>query len=86
MAQTKAAMESGNLERIRSAVDMLNAASHQMSQTLYGQAQSGAGGQRYAAGQSGGCAGGTCGAGPGSPGEDDFVDAEWREARGGRGR
>jgi uncharacterized protein YdhG (YjbR/CyaY superfamily) len=83
LAQTKAAMESGDLERIRSAVDMLNAASHQMSQTLYGQAQGGAGRQSYAAGQSAGCAGGTCGAGPGSPGRDDFVDAEWREAGGG---
>jgi len=83
VGQTKAAMESGDLERVRSAVDMLNAASHQMSQTLYGQAQGGADRQSYGAGQSGGCAGGTCGAGPGKPGRDDFVDAEWREAGGG---
>jgi molecular chaperone DnaK len=80
IAQTKAAMESGNRERIRSAVDTLNAASHQMSQTLYGQAQGAAGRQGYSAGPSAGCAGGTCSAGPDAPGRDDFVDAEWREA------
>jgi molecular chaperone DnaK len=86
IAQAKQAMESGEIERIRSAIDMLNSASHQMAQSLYGQASTGqahAGQSAYQGHQSAGCAGGTCG-GETRPGPDqDYVDAEWREAAGG---
>jgi molecular chaperone DnaK len=79
----KEAMESGDVERMRSAMDVLNNASHQMAQTLYGQS-SGAREPRYEAGpeqpyyghQSGGPRTGT------RP-DQDFVDAEWRQAGGG---
>ncbi|MEW6530972.1 MAG: molecular chaperone DnaK [Thermodesulfobacteriota bacterium] len=85
IAQAKQAMESGEIERIRSAIDMLNSASHQMAQSLYGQASTGqahAGQSAYQGQQSAGCAGGTCGAGPRPSPDQDYVDAEWREAAG----
>lgn len=82
LQQTKAAMESGDLERIRSSIDVLNSASHQMAQTLYAR-QDGGPHQSYASGASGGCEGGTCGAHAGPPPEQDYVDAEFRQASGG---
>jgi molecular chaperone DnaK len=81
--QAKDAMESGDLERIRSSIDTLNSASHQMAQNLYGQSGQGAGQAGYQGAQAGGCTGGTCGTNAGPGGGDDFVDAEWREAAGG---
>jgi molecular chaperone DnaK len=81
--QAKDAMESGDLERIRSSIDTLNSASHQMAQNLYGQSAQGPGQAGYQGAQAGGCAGGTCGTNAGSGVGDDFVDAEWREAAGG---
>lgn len=81
--QTKEAMESGDLERIRSSVDVLNSASHQMAQTLYGQQTGGPHEQAYDAGAAGGCSGGTCGTQAGPPPQDDFIDAEFRQASGG---
>ncbi len=81
--QAKDAMESGDLERIRSSIDTLNSASHQMAQNLYGQSAHGPGQAGYQGAQTGGCAGGTCGTNAGPGGGDDFVDAEWREAAGG---
>ncbi len=83
LQQTKDAMESGDLERIRSSVDVLNSASHQMAQTLYGQQTGGPQQQAYGAGPTGGCSGGTCGSQPGPPPQDDFIDAEYRQASGG---
>ena len=83
LQQTKDAMESGDLERIRSSVDVLNSASHQMAQTLYGQQTGGPHQQAYEAGAAGGCAGGTCGTHAGPPPQDDFIDAEFRQAAGG---
>ena len=82
IAQAKAAMDSGELERIRSAIDVLTSASHQMAQNLYGQ-QAGQGNQ-YSQSHtgSGGCAGGTCGA-QGAARDQDYVDAEFRAASGG---
>jgi molecular chaperone DnaK len=86
ISQAKQAMEAGEIERIRSAIDMLNSASHQMAQSLYGQASAGqahAGQSSYQGQRGSGCSGGTCG-GQTRPGpEHDFVDAEWREAAGG---
>ncbi len=78
LKQAKEAMDSGNVDQMRSAMDTLNSASHSMAQSLYGQQAQGA-----AAG--GGCAGGTCGTqqqGP-QPEREDFVDADWKEASGG---
>jgi len=80
LGQAREAMESGDLERMRSSVDTLNSASHQMSQALYGRA---AQGQSEPGRQSGGCGGGTCGGDTTSHGDDGYVDAEWREAAGG---
>jgi molecular chaperone DnaK len=82
IAQAKAAMDSGELERIRSAIDVLTSASHQMAQNLYGQ-QAGQGNQ-YSQSHtgSGGCAGGTCGAQEAAR-DQDYVDAEFRAASGG---
>lgn len=81
LQQTRQAMESGDLERIRSSVDVLNSASHQMAQTLYGRQADGYG-QSHDSGPSAGCAGGSCerGQGRGTSPQDDFVDAEWRQA------
>lgn len=77
--QTREAMQSDDLERIRNAVDMLNSASHQMAQALYGQASPGGAGQgAYQAGQAGGCSDGTCSSNSTSPPDDDYIDAEWR--------
>ncbi|MEW6137189.1 MAG: molecular chaperone DnaK [Thermodesulfobacteriota bacterium] len=82
IGQAKAAMESGELERIRSAIDVLTSASHQMAQNLYGQ-QAGQGHQYSQTHTgSGGCAGGTCGAQGAGP-HQDYVDAEFRAASGG---
>jgi molecular chaperone DnaK len=78
LQQAKDAMDSGDVERMRSAMDVLNSASHQMAQSLYGQA-----GGPTAQGAAGGCAGGTCGTQAGPSQDDDVVDAEWREAAGG---
>lgn len=83
IAQAKESMESGDLNRIRSAIDVLNSASHQVAQSLYGHAGAGAGQGSYESAQSGGCAGPGCGGSAPPPGGDDFVDAEWREASGG---
>ncbi|MEW6111783.1 MAG: molecular chaperone DnaK [Thermodesulfobacteriota bacterium] len=86
IVQAKQAMESGEIERIRSAIDMLNSASHQMAQSLYGQASAGqahAGQSAYQGQQSAGCAGGTCGGQTRPAPDQDYVDAEWREAAGG---
>jgi molecular chaperone DnaK len=83
VTQAKDAMESGDLNRIRSAIDVLNNASHQVAQSLYGQTGAGEAQQGYGSAQTGGCAGGTCGGGAAPRGDDDFVDAEWREASGG---
>ncbi|MDQ7784170.1 MAG: molecular chaperone DnaK [Desulfomonilaceae bacterium] len=84
LRQTKDAMESGDLERIRSSMDVLNSASHQMAQTLYGQQS---GGQQYqqahGTGPTTGCSGGTCGTQSGQSPEDDYIDAEFRQAAGG---
>lgn len=82
LKQTKEAMESGDLERIRAAMDTLNSASHQMAQTLYGQASTG--GPDYGAHQAhhaehaGGCSGGSCSSAYNPPPDNDYVDAEWR--------
>lgn len=83
ITQAKEAMESGDLNRIRSALDVLNSASHQVAQSLYGHAGAGAGQGSDESAQSGGCAGAGCGGSAPPPGGDDFVDAEWREASGG---
>ncbi|MFC1834507.1 molecular chaperone DnaK [Thermodesulfobacteriota bacterium] len=83
LVQAKEAMEAGDLERIRSAVDTLNSASHQMAQSLYGQAQPGAGQPGPQSAHGGGCASGTCGTHSGGPPGGDFVDAEWKEAASG---
>ncbi|MFH1115464.1 MAG: molecular chaperone DnaK [Pseudomonadota bacterium] len=83
LRQTKDAMESGDLEGIRSSMDVLNSASHQMAQTLYGQQGGGPQQQAYGAGPTGGCSGGTCGSQTGRPPQDDFIDAEFRQAAGG---
>lgn len=83
IGQAKAAMESGELERIRSAMDVLNSASHEMARTLYGQqAQQGAQ-HGYGQGQSAGCEGGERGRSAASSPERDYVDAEFRSAGGG---
>jgi molecular chaperone DnaK len=81
--EAKDAMETGDLERIRSSIDTLNAASRQMAQNLYGQSAQGSGEAGFQSAGTGGCAGGTCGTDPGRGGDDDFIDAEWREAAGG---
>ncbi len=83
LQQTKDAMESGDVERIRSSIDVLNSASHQMAQTLYGQQTGDPRQQAYGAGPSSGCSGGTCGSQTGPSPQDDFVDAEFRQASGG---
>jgi molecular chaperone DnaK len=76
------AMESGDVDRMRSAVDVLNNASHQMAQSLYGQASGGqeaphGGPQQEYYGHQGG------GQRPGAGPDQDYVDAEWRQASGG---
>ncbi len=81
IAQARDALESGDLDRIRSATDVLKSASHQMAQTLYGQQAAGADAQ-YGQ-QAGGCGGGTCGTQGSQETGQDYVDAEWREASGG---
>jgi molecular chaperone DnaK len=78
LKSTREAMESGDVERMRSAIDVLNNASQQMAQTLYGQASDSreAGPQQGYYGPQGG------GPPPGPSPDQDFVDAEWRQAGG----
>jgi molecular chaperone DnaK len=81
LKSAREAMESGDVERMRSAMDVLNNASQQMAQTLYGQ-NSGSQEAHREAGPQQGCYGSQCGgARPGAP--PDHVDAEWRQAGGG---
>jgi molecular chaperone DnaK len=69
---TKKAMESDDLERIKSAVEALSRASHKLTEAIYQQA--GAGGQQEAAGNQGGQSSGQ--SGPAGGGEEEVIDAE----------
>jgi len=68
---TKKAMESDNLERIKSALESLSRASHKLTETIYQQA--GAGRQQEAAGDQG--AQSSSQSGP-AGGEEEVIDAE----------
>ncbi|MBI5570636.1 MAG: molecular chaperone DnaK [Desulfomonile tiedjei] len=85
--QANQAMQSDDLDRIRSATEMLNAASHQMAQTLYQRPSTEGGPQaphRPAdPGATGGWAGRSSGARPEARPDQDYVDADWREASSG---
>jgi molecular chaperone DnaK len=85
--QAKQAMQADDLDRIRSAREVLNAASHQMAQTLYQRPSTTAGPDaphRHAdPGSTGGWTGSTRGARPEARPEQDYVDAEWRDASSG---
>jgi molecular chaperone DnaK len=69
---TKKAMESEDLQRIKSAIESLSQASHKLTETLYQQA--GPGRQQQAAGNQGGQSGGQSST-PGG-GEEEVIDAE----------
>ena len=69
---TKKAMESDDLERIKSAVEALSRASHKLTEAIYQQA--GAGRQQEAAGNQGGQSSGQ--SGPAGGDEEEVIDAE----------
>ncbi len=68
-------MNSGDVERMRSAMDVLNSASHQVAQNLYGQT---AYAQQGAPDEGAPYEGGPGQARPTGQGQD-YVDAEWRQ-------
>jgi molecular chaperone DnaK len=72
LENTKRAMESDDLERIKAAVEALSRASHKLTETIYQQA--GAGRQQEAAGSQGGQSAGQ--SGPAGGGEEEVIDAE----------
>lgn len=69
---TKIAMESDDLDRIKSAVEALSRASHKLTEAIYQQA--GAGRQQEAAGNQGGQSSGQ--SGPAGGDEEEVIDAE----------
>jgi molecular chaperone DnaK len=73
--QARDAMNSGDMERMRSATDVLNSASHQVAQNLYGQT---AYGQQGAPGE-GAPFEGSAGQARHAGQDQDYVDAEWRQ-------
>ncbi|AFM24285.1 molecular chaperone DnaK [Desulfomonile tiedjei] len=75
LQQARDAMNSGDMERMRSAMDVLNSASHQVAQNLYGQT---AYGQQGAPGEGAPFEGGAGQARPAGQ-DQDYVDAEWRQ-------
>ena len=72
LAQTKEALKSEDLERIRQAVDTLTKASHRLAEVMYKQAQ-----ERQASGGAGNAKEGE--AKPGAAPEGDVVDAEFED-------
>jgi molecular chaperone DnaK len=72
LENTKKAMESDDLERIKAAVEALSRASHKLTETIYQQA--GAGSQQEAAGSQSGQTAGQSGPAGGS--EEEVIDAE----------
>ncbi len=75
LQQARDAMNSGDMERMRSATDVLNSASHQVAQNLYGQT---AYGQQGAPGE-GAPFEGSAGQARHAGQDQDYVDAEWRQ-------
>lgn len=79
LQEGKKALESGNADRVRPAIDRITKASHKMAEAMYRQAQS----QQQAPGAQ---APGEQAAGGERPAEGDVVDAEFEDLGGGGGK